>query len=354
MKSQSLPDFPWDELRPYSKIAQSAGKDFIDLSQGTPVDPTPDFIQSAVAKKLNAPGYPLTAGSAELISALRKFAEDILGATGDFDVLPVIGSKEFIAWLPSVLQSKTVLYPRISYPTYLVGAKIADSKAVAVDNDPISWPPADLAWINSPANPTGEVLSDQTLLDSIKWARKHSAVIASDECYLHFGGKNSILKLTNGKNENVIAVHSLSKSSNMAGYRAAFVVGDSKLITEIRQVRKHAGMMVPAIVQSAMLAALSDFSHVKNQATTYDNRRNKLLSALTKVGFKVEHSQAAIYIWCKHSSNELKQDLQIVEWFAKKGVLVTPGRFYGAPEYVRIALTASDEQIAQVADRIWD
>ena len=352
MKSQSLPDFPWDELKPFSKIAQTSGFDFVDLSQGTPVDPTPDFIQSAVSKKLNAPGYPLTAGSSELVETLRKFAQEILGVKGKFDVLPIIGSKEFIAWLPSVLESKNVLYPRISYPTYLVGAKIAGSNAIAVDSESSSWPVADLAWLNSPANPTGEVLSDQVLLNAINWARKNNAVLASDECYLHFGGKKSILELANGNNENIIAVHSLSKSSNMAGYRAAFVVGDANLIAEIRQVRKHAGMMVPSIVQTAMVAALSNFAHVKNQAAIYEMRRKKLLSVLIAAGFIIEHSEAAIYIWCKHSADNLKEDLNIVEWFAKKGVLVTPGRFYGAFEFIRIALTATDNQIDQVVERL--
>ena len=189
-KSKSLPDFPWDELKPYSKIAQSTKFEFIDLSQGTPVDATPDFIQVAVVKSTNAPGYPLTAGSAQLISALRNFSENVLGVTGEFDVLPIIGSKEFIAWLPTVLNSKKVLYPKISYPTYEVGARIAGADAIAVDTDTTSWPSADLVWLNSPANPTGEVIAKSKLIDSIKWARSNNSVLASDECYLHFGGED--------------------------------------------------------------------------------------------------------------------------------------------------------------------
>jgi len=351
-KSKSLPDFPWDELKPYSKIAQSTKFEFVDLSQGTPVDATPDFIQAAVAKSSNAPGYPLTAGSAQLISALRNFSENILGVKGEFDVLPIIGSKEFIAWLPTVLNTKKVLFPKISYPTYEVGARIAGADAIAVDTDTTSWPSADLVWLNSPANPTGEVIAKSKLIDSIKWARANNSVLASDECYLHFGGEDSILKLANGDNKNIIAVHSLSKSSNMAGYRAAFIVGDVQLISEIRQVRKHAGMMVPTMVQSAMVAALSNFEHVKLQAQKYEARRNLLWQALTKAGFIIEHSKAAIYIWCRHTTDELSKDLAIVNWFANRGILVTPGKFYGSPNYVRIALTATDSQIKSAADRI--
>jgi succinyldiaminopimelate transaminase len=336
-------------LAPYGEKAKKYPGGFIDLSQGTPVDPTPIFIQEALTKASNSPSYPLTAGSSQLKDAIRAWATLNLGATGEFDVLPVIGSKEFVALLPTFLQSKTVLYPKIAYPTYLVGTLMASAKAIPVEIDAKSWPTADLAWINSPSNPTGQVQSDSEILTTINWARNNGSVIASDECYLSFSKEaKSILSLTGGNNEGVLAVHSLSKRSNLAGYRAAFVIGDSKLIDQIRQIRKHAGLIVPLPVQQAMIAALSDNNHAIEQAERYEKRRIKLITALSKAGFTIEHSQAGLYIWCSKNEDCYKT----VDWFANLGVLVTPGSFYGSEKFIRIALTATDESIDLVVERI--
>jgi succinyldiaminopimelate transaminase len=336
-------------LAPYGEKAKKYPGGFIDLSQGTPVDPTPTFIQEALTKASNSPSYPLTAGSSQLKDAIRAWATLNLGATGEFDVLPVIGSKEFVALLPTFLQSKTVLYPKIAYPTYLVGALMTSAKAIPVEIDAKSWPTADLAWINSPSNPTGQVQSDSEILATINWARNNGSVIASDECYLSFSKEaKSILSLTGGNNEGVLAVHSLSKRSNLAGYRAAFVIGDSKLIDQIRQIRKHAGLIVPLPVQQAMIAALSDNNHAIEQAERYEKRRIKLITALSKAGFTIELSQAGLYIWCSKNEDCYKT----VDWFANLGVLVTPGSFYGSEKFIRIALTATDESIDLVVERI--
>ncbi len=336
-------------MAPYGEKAKKYPGGFIDLSQGTPVDPTPIFIQEALTKASNSPSYPLTAGSSQLKDAIRAWATLNLGATGEFDVLPVIGSKEFVALLPTFLQSKTVLYPKIAYPTYLVGALMASAKAIPVEIDAKSWPTADLAWINSPSNPTGQVQSDSEILATINWVRNNGSVIASDECYLSFSKEaKSILSLTDGNNEGVLAVHSLSKRSNLAGYRAAFVIGDSKLIDQIRQIRKHAGLIVPLPVQQAMIAALSDNNHAIEQAERYEKRRIKLITALSNAGFTIEHSQAGLYIWCSKNEDCYKT----VDWFANLGVLVTPGSFYGSEKFIRIALTATDESIDLVVERI--
>ncbi len=336
-------------MAPYGEKAKKYPGGFIDLSQGTPVDPTPTFIQEALTKASNSPSYPLTAGSSQLKDAIRAWATLNLGATGEFDVLPVIGSKEFVALLPTFLQSKTVLYPMIAYPTYLVGALMASANAISVEIDAKSWPTADLAWINSPSNPTGQVQSDSEILATINWARNNGSVIASDECYLSFSKEaKSILSITGGNNEGVLAVHSLSKRSNLAGYRAAFVIGDSKLIDQIRQIRKHAGLIVPLPVQQAMIAALSDNNHAIEQAERYEKRRIKLITALSNAGFTIEHSQAGLYIWCSKNEDCYKT----VDWFANLGVLVTPGSFYGSEKFIRIALTATDESIDLVVERI--
>jgi aspartate/methionine/tyrosine aminotransferase len=224
---KKLPDFPWDALAPYGVKARKHPGGIIDLSQGTPVDPTPDFIQKVLAESANSPSYPTTAGTPELQQAIRTWAMSHLGITGDFDVLPVIGSKELVAWLPTFLQSQTVLYPKIAYPTYLVGAMLAQSNEIAVDIDASQWPQADLAWVNSPANPTGRVHSEEELRAIIQWSRKNKAVVISDECYLEFGDgvtPASIFAYSDGDNSNLLAVHSLSKRSSLAGYRAAFAL----------------------------------------------------------------------------------------------------------------------------------
>lgn len=291
----------------------------------------------------------MTAGTAQLREAISKWAKIKLGVSGEFDVLPIIGSKELVAWLPTFLQSKMVLYPAVAYPTYLVGSKISQSNSEAVEIDAATWPAADLAWINSPSNPTGQVQNEAQLRAVIAWARRNNAVVASDECYLSFSDDaKSILSVADGDNKNLIAVHSLSKRSNLAGYRAAFIVGDPLLIAEIRQIRKHAGMMVPLPVQNAMVAALSDESHVQQQSARYQNRRSILIPALTKSGFTIKHSEAGLYIWCTRNED----CWQSVDWFAALGVLVTPGSFYGDQSFIRIALTARDEQIKSVAERI--
>ena len=347
-----LPDFPWDALAPFGEKAKAHPSGFIDLSQGTPVDPTPEFIQEAFKAAANSPSYPVTAGTPELRDAISNWAKTELGASGEFGVLPLIGSKELVAWLPTILQSKHVLYPEIAYPTYLVGSMIAQTKSSAVDFDANAWPDADLAWVNTPSNPTGRVHSDDELKSAIKWAEKGGVVVA-DECYLEFGNgitPKSILALTGGNNKNILAIHSLSKRSSMAGYRAAMMIGDKELIARILEVRKHAGMMVPLPVQKAMVAALSDNKHVAEQRSRYNARKEKVRAAIEKNGFKVDHSEAGLYLWATRDES----DWDSVSWFAEKGILVTPGHFYGEKggKHVRIAMTATDKQIDELVKRL--
>ena len=348
-----LPDFPWDALAPYSATAKEHPAGAIDLSVGTPVDPTPDFIQAALRDASDSPGYPVTMGTPELRAALTKWAIENLGATGDFGVLPLIGSKEFVAWLPTFLTSQTVLYPEIAYPTYLVGAMLAKAEATTVPIDAKEWPVADLAWVNSPSNPTGRVHSDKEFSQAIEWSRKTGGVVVSDECYLEFGREvipTSILSYTGGDNKNILAVHSLSKRSNLAGYRAAFVVGDPELIAQILEVRKHAGMMVSLPVQKAIIAALSDSVHVTQQRARYNARKASLIPALEAAGFTIEHSEAGLYLWATRNED----CWQSVSWLASLGVIATPGIFYGerGVRHIRIAMTATDDQINEAAHRI--
>ena len=295
----------------------------------------------------------MTIGTPELRAAMRTWAIEILGVQGDFDVLPTIGSKELVAWLPTFLQAKTVLYPEVAYPTYLVGALIANSQAIPVALDAATWPDADLAWINSPSNPTGRVHSDAELRAVVDYSRRTGTCIASDECYLSFPASkeaNSILKIAAGDNRNLLAVHSLSKRSNLAGYRAGILIGDPELIAQIREVRKHAGMMVPFPVQRAMTVALADEIHVAEQAVRYRARRDVLQPALEKAGFQVHYTESGLYIWCTRDES----DWDSVSWLADRGILATPGSFYGenSARFIRVALTSTDAAIAQAVARL--
>jgi succinyldiaminopimelate transaminase len=303
----------------------------------------------------NAPGYPLTIGSVDLRDSMVRWAKDVLGATGEFDVLPTIGSKELVAWLPTFLEATTVNYPEIAYPTYLVGALIAGAEAHAVGPNPEEWKVSDLTWINTPSNPTGRVHSAAELQAAIDFSRRTNTFLASDECYLHFPASEevkpiSLLKVANGDNKNLLTVYSLSKRSNLAGYRAGLIVGDPVLISRIREVRKHAGMLVPTPVQRAMAAALRDEIHVHEQAKRYADRRKRLSPALESAGFTIHHSEAGLYIWCTREES----DWDSVTWLAERGILATPGSFYGeaASRFIRIAMTATDAQIASAAERI--
>ncbi len=319
------------------------------------MDPTPEFIQSALRENANSPSYPVTTGSPDLRAALKGYCVEILGATGDFDVLPTIGSKEIVGLLPFLLGAKKIVIPEIAYPTYKVGGILAGAEVQEVDIDAATWPHEgiDLAWINSPSNPTGRVHSDSELLAAIDWSRKAGAVLASDECYISFPDSKqgrSVLSLTSGENKNILAVHSLSKRSNMAGYRGSFIAGDSSLVAQLLEVRKHMGMMVPLPIQKAVTVALSDESHVREQANRYKNRRKVLIDALQSLGFTIEFSEAGLYIWCTRG----EEDWSTVRWFAERGVLVTPGHFYGdkGARHVRIALTATDAKIAEAVSRL--
>ncbi len=350
---QKLPDFPWDALAPYGVIARQHPHGAIDLSVGTPVDPTPEFIQRAMQAASNSPSYPVTVGTPELREAITAWAKKYLGATGEFGVLPLIGSKEFVAWLPTFIQAQSVLYPDVAYPTYLVGSLLAQAQATPVSLDATTWPEADVAWVNSPSNPTGRVHSESEFRAAIDWSRKNESVVISDECYLEFGDSvkpTSIMNYTDGDNTNLLAVFSLSKRSSMAGYRSAFIVGDPVLIARILEVRKHAGMMVPLPVQIAMIAALSDESHVAEQRARYNARRASLVPALIAAGFTINHSEAGLYIWATRHENCWNS----VAWLAELGIIATPGIFYGelGSSHIRIAMTATDAQISEAAARI--
>ncbi len=353
-----LPDFPWDRLAPAAAVARQHPDGIVDLSVGTPVDPTPSFIRDALAAASDAPGYPLTAGTEELRSAAVGWLHGRFGAAADgLGVLPVIGTKELVAWLPTLLSASSVGFPKLAYPTYDVGAQIAGARGRAVDALTALGPERlDLLWLNSPSNPTGKVLPPQHLRKVADWARERGTVLASDECYadLWYDGDppSSVLSpdVCGGSYDGLLAVHSLSKRSNLAGYRAGFIAGDPALMTRLLEVRKHAGMIVPAPVQAAMAAALRDEQHVIDQRERYRSRRTQLLRALTAAGFTVEDSTAGLYLWATRNES----CWNTVSWLAERGILVAPGEFYGVTgaQHVRVALTATDERVGAAVARL--
>ncbi|MDN5964332.1 MAG: succinyldiaminopimelate transaminase [Actinomyces sp.] len=369
-RTHGLPDFPWDLLVPAKLLAASHPDGICDLSVGTPVDPTPEFIREALARAADAPGYPTVIGTVEVREAILQWAR----ARGMVDVgmdgaIPTIGSKEAVAWLPSLLGVRagdTVLVPEVAYPTYDVGARLAGATPVPVDpTRPDTWPDATMVWLNSPGNPDGHVLSPTQLRAALAWARAHGAVLASDECYaalpwqpdLVERGVPSLLDhdVCEGDPRGILVLYSLSKQSNMAGYRAALLVGDPELVRPVVEVRKHSGMMVPAPIQHAMAVALADSGHVQAQRARYRRRRELLLAALGEAGLENDpDSVAGLYLWVRDPAAEEADSWALVDRLARLGILVAPGDFYGeaARGRVRMALTAADERIEAAAQRL--
>ena len=403
----SLPDFPWDSLAPYKERASSHAGGLVDLSVGTPVDPTPDVVRAALTAAADAHGYPQTWGTPALREAVAAWFARRRGVpdVNPDSVLPTMGSKELVAWLPSLLGAgpgDVVAFPAVAYPTYDVGARIAGASpqpmtSLASLGPMTSSTTPKLLWLNSPSNPTGQVLGHEQLAEVVRWARQHGVVVASDECYAELdwrdsdmgtddrltrpGAVPSILdpRVCGGSHEGLLAVYSLSKQSNMAGYRAAFVAGDPALVGRLLEIRKHAGMIVPWPVQQAMVAALLDDTHVAQQRALYGIRRGQLKSALEEAGYRIEHSEAGLYLWVSRDGGSdgagaggadgdvpcegdpgtgpparAGADWSLVAEMADLGILVAPGSFYGAAgaRHMRMSLTADDERISTAVMRL--
>lgn len=359
--SARLPVFPWDTLADATALAKAHPDGIVDLSVGTPVDPVAPVIRDALASASSAPGYPTTAGTRALRASARAALKRRYGITdvAPDAVLPVIGTKELIAWLPTLLglgADDTVVVPELAYPTYDVGARLVGAPVLQADSLTQVGPRTPrLVFINSPSNPTGQVLGVDHLRKVVGWARERNVIVASDECYLGLGWEAepvSVLhpSVCDGDHTGLLAIHSLSKTSSLAGYRAGFVAGDPGLVAELLAVRKHAGMMVPTPVQAAMVAALDDDEHEREQKARYARRRDVLLAAVRSAGFTVEHSEAGLYLWA--TRGEPGRDT--LAWLAERGILVAPGEFYGpkGANFVRMALTATDERIDAAVARL--
>jgi succinyldiaminopimelate transaminase len=357
----ALPSFPWDSLSSFAVRARAHPGGIVDLSVGSPIDSTPAVIRDALTAASDAHAYPQTAGSPQLCAAIVGWFARRRGVSGltPQEVMPTIGSKELIAGLALWLglgPGDVVVQPRLAYPTYAVGAALAGS-LVHTGDDPAQWPAnTRLIWLNSPGNPDGRVLGIDELRGAVDRARQLGAVIVSDECYAELAWEAestvSILddRVTGGDRRGVLAVYSLSKQSNLAGYRAGIIAGGAELVGEILGVRRNLGLIPPAPVQSAMVAALSDDEHVAVQKETYRQRRARLAPALGAAGFRIDRSEAGLYLWASRGEDAW----DTVAAMAELGILMVPGTFYGEEKsrHVRIALTASDERIGAAVARL--
>ena len=344
----------------------------IDLSIGTPVDATPLLVQEALSAAADAPGYPTVWGTVALREAAAGWLRRRLGVEAVADaILPTIGSKELVANLPFQLglgARDVIAIPSVAYPTYDIGARLAGCAVVLADSveeleDARARAESGgrqlrMVWLNSPSNPTGAVISGERLAAIVAWARAHGVLVVADECYIELAWEAQPVSILHPSvcgtgaeaHDGVLAVHSLSKRSNLAGYRGAFITGDSGLIRRLLELRKHSGYMVPMPIQRALVAAFDDDVHALEQHARYAARRTALRAALESAGYRVEHSQAGLYLWTTRD-----EDCWVtLGRLADLGILCAPGEFYGraGQHHVRVALTGTDADIAEAVRRL--
>jgi succinyldiaminopimelate transaminase len=353
------PPYPYERLEEVLAIAREHDGGAVDLSIGTPCDPTPPDVVAALSA-VDSRGYPPSIGTPALRGAAAGWIARRLGATVDpaTELAACVGSKEFVASTPQYLKLRdpsrdTVLYPAISYPTYEMGAILAGCRPVAYRKlDEIADADAARAlcvWVNSPGNPTGEV---HDLASAAEWGRSRGVPVLSDECYAEFAWTGAPTTILRGGSAGVLAVHSLSKRDNFAGARIGFYAGDAELVHYLREVRKHAGLMPSGPVQAAAVAALGDDAHVEVQRARYLGRLRRLQQLLACAGYPVELPEGGFYLWAAAPGGDawaVARDLA-----GRAGIVVSPGEFYG-PEstgYFRVAAVAPDARIELAAARV--
>ncbi len=388
------PPYPYDRLDELKPLADRHDGGLVDLSIGTPVDPPSSAVLAALGGSDSERGYPPSIGTPELRDAAARWCEQRFGVQVDADaeIAATIGSKEFVAGLPHWLRLRTperdtVLYPEVSYPSYAMGAELAGCRAVGVPADEhwsiqldaISEADAERAlvlWVNSPGNPAGGL---DDLAAAADWGRERGVPVFSDECYAEFtwdGPPHTILAATavdtaadrsrsadadtgaathrsrRADTDGVVAVHSLSKRSNLAGVRVGFYAGDPELVHYLRELRKHAGFMVPGPAQAAAVAALADSVHVAEQRERYRSRLERLARIVGRFGPEPPLPRGGFYLWAAAPDDDAWAFTRTL--LAEAGILVSPGEFYGpsAAGYVRVAAVLTDDTLDMVESRI--
>lgn len=355
-----VPPYPYDRLKALRETADRLPQGCVDLSAGVPCDPPPPAVREVLSQSDTERSYPPSMGTRALREAAVAWLDRRFGVQVDSDqVAACIGAKELVAGMPHWLRLRspdrdTVLYPEVSYPSYAMGATLAGCRALPYRKvDEVS--PEDAAralclWVNSPANPTGELID---LAQAAAWGRAHRVPVLSDECYVDFtwdGPGGTIL--TEGT-QGLLAIHSLSKRSNLAGLRLAFYTGDAELVHYLSELRKHAGFMVPGPVQAAGAVALGDEEHVVAQRLVYRRRLDRVGEALRGVGMSCPEPAGSFYLWCQAPDGY--DGWGAAAWLAENGgVLVAPGDLYGSAgsDHVRVAVVQPDDRIQLVTDRL--
>jgi succinyldiaminopimelate transaminase len=367
-----LPPYPYDRLVGLAKLAEAHPGGMVDCSIGTPCDAPARAVVDALASSGTERGYPASAGSPQFREAaaawlVRRFALTGIPASS---VAACVGTKELVASVPHLLRLRapdrdTVLYPAVSYPTYAMGAALAGCRAVPVPSlpgrpgglhlgavDPSDAARALVLWSNSPSNPTGG-LGD--LGAEADWGRAHDVPVFSDECYTEFTWRGAPRSVLEHGTEGVVAVHSLSKRSNLAGVRVGFYAGDAEMVEFLRAVRQHAGLMVPGPAQAAAMAALADDAHVEAQRTRYRERLKYLAGVLGAYGCTVEQPEGGFYLWVPLPPDRWPDAWAMAEALARDGgLLVSPGDLYGeaGAGHVRVAVVQPMERLALVGERL--
>jgi succinyldiaminopimelate transaminase len=360
------PPYPYDRLEQFAEIAARHDGGVVDLSIGTPCDPPPPSVIAALSTSDSERGYPPSIGTPALRSAIRDWMRRRFGldvALGS--IAACIGTKELVATTPQFLRLRTpsrdvVLYPAVAYPTYEMGAILGGCRPVAVPTlpsgavdldaiDPADAERALMLWVNSPSNPTG-ALSD--LDAAAAWGRERGVPVFSDECYVEFTWDGPPRTILETGTDGVVAVHSLSKRSNLAGLRVGFYAGDPELVHYLSEVRKHAGFMVPGPTQAAAAVALDDDAHVDEQRERYLERLWYFADVVREQGAKVDLPGGSFYLWAAAPEGDAWGFTQHLA--ERGGVLVSPGDLYGpgGAGFVRVALVQPMDRLRLVAQRL--
>jgi len=372
------PEYPYARLGRLADVAGRHEGGMVDLSVGTPCDPPPSTVVVALGSSGSERGYPSSVGS----EAMRREAARWMGRRFEVNVdatnvAACVGTKEFVASAAWFLRLRdptrdTVIAPAVAYPTYAMGAQLAGCNVVEVDESPdggvdLRSVPHELSrravmvWLNSPSNPTGN-LTD--LEAAASWGRARGVPVFSDECYAEFTwDRPRASTVLQAGSDGVVAVHSLSKRSNMAGTRVGFYAGDPEIVGYLSALRQHAGLMVPGPVQAAAVVALEDDEHVVAQRRRYRRRLERLCSLLCEGGLDARLPAGGFYLWVPvpgWATAADDRDKRSGAWVLAQalaeaaGVLVSPGDLYGeaGSGFVRVAAVQPDDRIELVGERL--